>query len=412
VPPEQLSAGAGIDQVFEFGTDALSQLPGGVSAATFDSARANYPHYKEWPIELALEDWNHWLPIIHPMDAWAGWANGRALPQLATMKAAAAANGHDYVVNGSFENDLGSLGNENDPLWSTMLADTDNGDVNAQYRWYSWLLWRLTQVWALVRENNLEQYCPQANAARALPSHDPTLDVEPRCFLSGDNRLLFSVAAHLGHLGDPTTETAQIFHDDTQTMWSIQSAIWYQAQVVVNDGSRRFGGSSPIDWNYLDMFLHDASFDGAAPHNTPALALQGWVSALWNTNTGFGAGPDTNGTGFSYRANAPDNLGDSVDWDLVDPAVRASTLNAYLEAWLDVAELYDNVPRGTTCAGKTDILGSPDQTVDNCDQGPVQSANRWIPQFQAWGADVGLVNRWIQRMVSWFPVSGLGQYTK
>src|SRR5208337_3494006 len=65
-PVSDWAAGAGLDAVLDNDADTLNYvLPGGSTANIAGNA---YLNQREIPIVLQLRDWNHWLPIIHPID--------------------------------------------------------------------------------------------------------------------------------------------------------------------------------------------------------------------------------------------------------------------------------------------------------------------------------------------------------
>src|SRR5208337_2742916 len=67
-PVSDWAAGAGLDAVLDNDADTLNYvLPGGSTANIAGNA---YLNQREIPIVLQLRDWNHWLPIIHPIDAF------------------------------------------------------------------------------------------------------------------------------------------------------------------------------------------------------------------------------------------------------------------------------------------------------------------------------------------------------
>ena len=68
-PVQNWAAGAGVDAVLEKDTDTLPYLfPNGISKEAIASNQTL--NMRELPISLQLIDWNHWLPKVHPKDAW------------------------------------------------------------------------------------------------------------------------------------------------------------------------------------------------------------------------------------------------------------------------------------------------------------------------------------------------------
>src|SRR5262249_32382245 len=70
-PISKWAAGAGLSWVLE---DDSATLPYVFGATPSDLKSAFHPdgnlNPRQIPISLQLPDWNHWLPRIHPIDAW------------------------------------------------------------------------------------------------------------------------------------------------------------------------------------------------------------------------------------------------------------------------------------------------------------------------------------------------------
>jgi hypothetical protein len=78
-PPLARAAGAGVDAALARDADALPLLPRGDALAMID--------LRELPIALPLPDWNHWLPRIHPLDAWGdAWGASACARQYAALR--------------------------------------------------------------------------------------------------------------------------------------------------------------------------------------------------------------------------------------------------------------------------------------------------------------------------------------
>jgi hypothetical protein len=72
-PAAELAAGAGPNWALDEDRETLRVLFGGpeskgVPAALF--APDGNLQLREIPIALQMPDWNHWLPQVHPLDAW------------------------------------------------------------------------------------------------------------------------------------------------------------------------------------------------------------------------------------------------------------------------------------------------------------------------------------------------------
>jgi len=423
------SAGAGLASVYEDGT-ALAHMPGGLQTSTFASGRTQYPHFKEYPIEIQLLDWNHHLPPVHPRDVFPGFAGSETEQILDRIRQRAQASAHDYVVKGEFESDLKALAGSGGTPILNATPTCDRGrdfecitDKQAQIDMYSFFQFRWTHLWDIVRTNNLEQYCPEANAYRgrqANGGYDTIRDPESRCFIPGNNRLLFELGVHLNRIGGGDGQHAYLFGDksNNRALWGYQTAAWYHAQIIANSGSRRFGtgSTSPVDWQYSWFYVSWVARNqyGYKPNAVPALALATQVAATWNGNNAFGVrGTNVDGNGFSFRGMNPAKLVALANWQLVPSNLRSAALNAGLDAWLQVAESY---PAGdwyrTDQCGDNGPLNSGTSTHSTCGDGHAAWNYNHIPSARDLGVDNAIINRWSDVMQNLFPNDNFRQFKR
>jgi hypothetical protein len=222
------AAGAGLGAVLEKDSDSLAYLMPGGSTANW--AANAYLNQREIPIEIQLPDWNHWLPRIHPLDAWgSSFLSSSWYQTYLTVRSQLVPN--NPTVDVPQLEGLGTLqywlGNENDFLQPMRTANMSDPAFQAKY--YSSGLWGAVKYWEIEQQFGLEGmsqaiYGPQA-PDRAWVHNIP--------FFTGPEVLGLPRPSPAVGNGLAVTQMYESFS-------------WFQLQLVLNDGN----GMPVVDWNY------------------------------------------------------------------------------------------------------------------------------------------------------------------
>jgi hypothetical protein len=312
-PVSEWAAGAGLDSVLDHDADTVTYLaPGGNTTNWPSPANLNA---RETPITLQLPDWNHWLPRVHPMDAWSDFANSKFAAyyplirsNLKFQDAVAYQNSKDLLTQW--------YARWTELMWPKILPQY-NPVWTADYTTavYSTALWKGVKLWEMMQEFGLEGLNQVAFGPQG----------EPRGWYSV---WPFFISPNMQHIprGSPGLGNGSV---GTHIYLSYS---WYHLQLLLNNGNRRQAGTSPIDYGYIYGFVKDLSnFDSNAQAGLQLLWL---VKALQGSDGG--AGPETGITGWHPMNNDPSRLVHqawSNIWIETPAATRAALSEAYLRAW-------------------------------------------------------------------------------
>jgi hypothetical protein len=266
---ESWSAGAGLSAVLDSDTDMVQYI-----SMPSDFASTANINVRETPMSLQFPDWNHWLPKIHPMDAFgAAFSNGpyaAAYPVLrsglvAGSPAAYAASADNITAfiyqQWAFTNTYAL----NNPTWTPLLA--------AQL--YSARLWAMIKLWEVNQEFGLE----------GMPTAVfPAAGAEPRAWYGGAP---FLVSPHMIQI--PTNSTG-VGAGDPVKLNAYLSLVWYLVQMTLNDGNGLSNTQQPIDWAYSEAFIENL----ASVSNTPQAMLETFfvTKALQVSEHNYGGTPN------------------------------------------------------------------------------------------------------------------------
>ncbi|HTS46439.1 MAG TPA: hypothetical protein VMH05_00760 [Bryobacteraceae bacterium] len=251
-PVANWAAGAGLDAVL---TDDAQEIP-----YVYPSG-SNPPNLnpRETPIALQLPDWNSWLPQIAPQDSGAfntscnstigafgtplnlynDYLSVRAMlgPAPATAqaysKAAAAVWGHMAVDQGCIVQAM-----EKTPNWASATYAMQVHSVG---------LWTATKQWEINQEFGLEGMPSVGFTGTGYP-RTTSAPIEPRAWLSP---VLFFVSPFMQHIPRPQPGIG----NGTDVAHVYRSFIWYQLQLILNDGNGYAVGTTPIDWGYALAYV-------------------------------------------------------------------------------------------------------------------------------------------------------------
>ncbi|PTL75116.1 hypothetical protein [Vitiosangium sp. GDMCC 1.1324] len=391
-PVEQWAAGAGVDAVLERDRELLRYMfPAGITKEAV-ATTANLSA-REMPIYFQLPDWNHWLPSIHPKDAWgdafvqdklntlyAGEGNAKGITApLRGLAAKVRATGYTTYKSALYYPH--SLFNQY--LYEFLLPryqDTRKNLVpDTQYsrKVYSTALWHMVKTWELMQEFGLEgqqrQLFPTSRETRGWMRNN-SFDTSPNL------------------LKLPRNNTG--INNNSPLMFTYFSMAWYQLALILYNGNHSDGAARnaqrPIDWGYVYGFIKEMRIvpQGTPPNN--ALLTLWLVKGMQVSDNTLGPGAP-GGAGWNPKAVAdlsrlvsPDHM---PGWSDITPQERTAILEALLSTWWDKTRRYPAADwwNGGGASKTERINGFYDGSLGN---------RLWymLPQFKSLGVNPTLVN--------------------
>ncbi|WP_146210134.1 hypothetical protein [Vitiosangium sp. GDMCC 1.1324] len=389
-PVEQWAAGAGIDAVLERDRDILKSIfPAGITKAAV--ATTTNLSAREMPIAFQMPDWNHWLPSIHPKDAWGdtfvndklnkayageGTATGVSAP-LRELGAKVKAAGYTnyrlllYYPHTLFNQYIYEFLSPRYPNATTGL------DINYSRKVYSTALWHLVKTWELMQEFGLE-----GQQRQLFPSSRET-----RSWMRNNS---FDSSPNLLKL--PKNNSG--INDNSPLMFTYFSMAWYQASLILFNGNHSDGadrnGQRPIDWSYVHGFIKDMQRYAIGTPPTNGLLTLWLVKGMQTSdntlkpNASGSAGWSPKTAGDLSRLVAPDFM---TGWTDITTQERKAILEALLSTWWDKTRQYPAADwwNGGGASTTELINGFYDSTLGN---------RLWylLPQFKYLGVNPTLVN--------------------
>jgi hypothetical protein len=288
-PSASGAAGAGLSWVLDRDTDTLPFLfPGmAIHAAAFRPDGNLNP--REIPIAFQLPDWNHWLPRVHPLDAWGEHFEASSFSQLyETHDGSAAFFDKWSQARARFLPRL----NPESKKWTRELAET----------YYSAQLWQLVKTWEITQETD-------AAWSNSIPGATAPSEVN-----------IPDTAAGMGGSG----LTNEYF-----------SNAWYYLQILLNDGSHRHHGKLPMDWAYVVGHVLDLNQLSGTPE--PGRLLVAVIKAMQSTDPNIG--PGNLAEGWRPEQNVDPRIMIDEAWTPMFSSlprdVRTAITESMLRAWLD-----------------------------------------------------------------------------
>jgi hypothetical protein len=342
-PVESWAAGAGIDQVLVKDRDILEHLfPNGITKdAVLTTGNLST---RSTPIHLQLPDWNHWLPTIHPKDAW-----GSAFTDSNAHKYYNGEGGGSYTSSSMRERarqvKADGYTTYNSKLfyphreWGAKLYEfisprypylVTGSDVEYGRKVYSTALWAMVKMWEIMQEFGLE-------------GHQKKLFASSREDWGWMGNYSFDTSPHLlGLLRDKTG-----INNNTPLMFVYFSAAWYQLSLVLYHGNHSDGayrnGQRPIDWPYTYGFLSEIQYRPTEYVPGNGLLTLWLVKAMQVADNTLG--PSAGGSAGWAAKNVSDLSrlvvpGFMRGWADISQAERAAILQALLSTWWDKTRQY------------------------------------------------------------------------
>jgi len=371
-PVSDWAAGAGIDAVLDQDADTLSYLmPGGSTAKLAHNA---YLNQREIPIALQLQDWNHWLPTVHPMDAFGSQFTDNPLSKdYFVIRSELKRN--DPKTYQKFHKDIVMkwLTNQNSLFDAVRQPQSSRAWENPVYarEIYSVAQWMMVKSWEINQEYGLEGmsraiYGPQA-ADRAWYSN--------QAFLTSP--FMLKIPRPSPGIGNGSLIT-----------FVYDSFAWYQTQLILNDGNGTALGTYPIDRGYALAYLYnDLTWDGATSQvrvGTAGLMME-WLTKILQT------GNDPGDASPYFMLIYPSVAG---TWSEVAPSQKLQLMNTWVSTWATFVQTLSAQQLFTAPPG---ITPQTTRNFSPAAPGSFTGDLAWaLPRLRDEGVDPRLLNQIVQ----------------
>lgn len=374
LPIHQWSAGAGVDAVLDDDSDMAPYLfPDGMDDQELDDFFDVDGNYDSTVLPLAVQfpDWKHWLPMVHPMDAFTGDTNTPGLPVY-----------FDDSMSHSpkrgleeFRSYLESI--PEDPAQKEQFLLTNRIDhlnkhrvMNDNFRYFFQDGADATEHWR--SENGLAQQALPADLPREFAATSlsrllairnfefsnefdlqdkahlftdyPEIDhPQPRQWLS-KAFAVYTVGPHFQasvegvYKGQQIPAISRYFLGQPRETGTYESTNWYEMQAVLNAGQGRMAArTDPVDYNYQHTLIVDAGQESGVLEPFRYIHT---AARMYQTKLDSRSFAPDNGSGFLIRNMGPwylfPNVGSSplsmmAKFDETEPGLSTRMVNAHLE---------------------------------------------------------------------------------
>jgi cytochrome c553 len=376
-PGAELAAGAGLDWVLDEDSQTLRSLFAEheamiVPAAVF--APDGDLKLREIPIAFQMPDWNHWLPQVHPLDAWGGKFAASQLNHVYEARDTAKFPGSDRAS--FFAAWLKARSKFLDPPRMTDAARWSPGLAQSLY---ATLLWQLVKTWEISHLSALED-------------------------AGGDVIWANVVAAATAPATVNISNNANGMAGSGLTNEYFNNA-WYELQMLLNDGGHQHHGRDPVDWVYVAG--HERELERWSGLAEPGRVLLTAIAATQSTDPKIG--PHDNARGWRPDQTIDPRMMVTPEWSEtfagLAPGERRAITQAWLSAWLEKCTSYPVV----TYFRLAQLHDSyePPKDLRAISGGKVwESASR----FRAAGVNANLVDRLELWGIQYMAMSSLFQY--
>jgi hypothetical protein len=280
---------------------------------------------REIPISLQLPDWNHWLPRVHPLDAWGPAFENSEFAKLYDVRsrlslrtALASADLSALISSGRINAYFDKWTNARHALLKSHVEGRSvNWSPDLALKAYSTELWQLVKTWEMTEEFGLE--------GRGREQYGAT----------GESRTWFNT------IPAATAPAAVSIPDGPSGMGGSGltneyfNASWYQLQVIVNSGNHRHRGRLPVDWIYVIGRFQDLY--GESRRAEPARLLVTLIKAMQSTDPRIG--PDDVAQGWRPGQNVDPTIMVNPGWapmfEPLSSEEKRVITESLLAAWLD-----------------------------------------------------------------------------
>tara|TARA_B100000809_G_scaffold141837_1_gene139400 strand:- start:34119 stop:38813 length:4695 start_codon:yes stop_codon:yes gene_type:complete len=455
-PIEEWAAGAGLDAVLEADKDMLPYMfPKGVDQEKvydrFDSEKM--VDRTILPLAIQFPDWKHWLPLVHPMDAYTKnnhWND--PFSNFDPIKGGSHYFHHPKKAYQDFRDYLeamppvnrnkGELMDANRTFWFHYRGFLEIGNSSGNNHWRTpdgiatknladgipreMAATSLARLMAVQFFEIMNEFDLQDKAHWFAPAEDQTADRQ----WFGRIYQVFEVPAHfqasVSEKERPINDGYDIvgdgksFYGQSRSAGVYESTNWYNLQSVVNGGNGMVSSVAPVDYNYVPDFIVKA---GSTSGIYEPLRYYHNMNTMYQTRSWSGGGSPTSGKGFKIRVQGPwhiigrtdrHNLNDfkATVWptflDRVKPGMSKWVLNAQLRQFLTEVQKpenslsnWDRSTNGTST--NLDAIGKKTENLKDMDD-IMGRLDYWadkmyllFPEFKELGVDCQI----LEEMIDW-----------
>ncbi|MFK7827708.1 MAG: PA14 domain-containing protein [Oligoflexales bacterium] len=274
LPPEEWAAGAGLEAVLDEDRDMLLGMFGKTKNITRSEVSEYFDSDKMWdtslqPLAIQLPDWKHWLPLIHPKDAFSRSnyyqnADKKYDPSKAYQKIRQYLGSSDSYTEKSLFHQLHQFwlhfrmfltqGSKKPEHWRTTDGDPftkglKNG-ISKEMAATSLARLLAVKFFELHQEFKLEGIAAQLIDEAEQPRKRQWL---------GRQYNVFEVPAHFTACFKSGNSRCHHFEGQAKETGIYESTAWYQLQQVINPGIATSRDVVPVDYNYQPTLILRAS---------------------------------------------------------------------------------------------------------------------------------------------------------
>jgi hypothetical protein len=292
---------------------------------------------REIPIALQLPDWNHWLPRVHPLDAWgpafessefsdlygltesATTANRKTTRRKDSLRGMLASPDLSaFISSGRIVSSFEKWRNARRAFLKPYVErETASWTPELGTKAYATELWQLVKTWEMTQEFGLEARGRELFGANG----------EPRTWF---NTIAAATAPSAANIPDgPAGMGGSALTNE------YFNACWYELQVLLNSGNHRHRDTQPVDWIYVIGGFQDLYQQSQRPE--PGRLLVAVIKAIQSTDPRIG--PQDLPQGWRPNQNIDPTIMVNETWTpIFDPlpaAVKRAVMESFLAAWLD-----------------------------------------------------------------------------
>ena len=328
-PIEKWAAGAGLEAVLENDEEMLPYLfPEGTEQEAINTVYDSEIDADQTLLPLAIQfpDWKHWLPMIHPMDAFSvddywedeliDYSPKRGYREFRTFLEA---NKEKYSSGNITIEEANDLMDANTDFWKEyrfFLAQGAEGGIGNHWRteggtaqtkladgvpreFAATSLARLMAVQFFEIMNEFE-FQDKAHWFTENPEEDHP--AERQWF--GQMYQVFEIPAHFQASVDKPSDgsSGNYFYGQAIETGQFESTNWYELQSVINGGNAMNSHNSPVDYNYQPMFILRASKSSGIKES---LRYYHALNEMYQVKTWSGGKNPNDGKGFRIRVMGP-----------------------------------------------------------------------------------------------------------
>lgn len=410
-PLVEWAAGAGLDAVLARDADALPYIfPNGVSRAPIE--RDAQLNLREIPVAMQLPDWNHWLPQIHPKDAWgasfisnnafklyAGEGTGSLnwnLRQRLTASTGYPGSKTGFYADVSTWNDWlrGYLFNQRPP--SPLYYDPARWPAGLAEKMHSTRLWQLIKLWEMHQEFGMEGRGAQLFGAKG----DPRTWLSTNVWEVAPFELWIPRSVSVGL--SPVADQPVVNNYSPSNLYFTNS--WFYLQLLLNssNGEKR-APYTPGALEYLNEHMRATSYLG---DRQPLRNLVGFIKSIQIRPSADPVFAPNQGSGWNPYFQNPIQLGFNWPglWDALPQDTRVEIMQAVVDMWVDKnrdypVSSYPQVSNG----GYYDPAYLPPTPGDKL------GARTWsaIESFRVAGVDIANASAWAKTMWAAWPTAAV-----